>query len=300
MFRGTGTAIITPFLQDQSVDYNNLKRLVEYQIKNNVDAIIVLGSTGESPVIDDEERAKIVDTVTTQVNGRVKVIVGTGTNDTKHLMKHNKCAEKYNADGLLIVNPYYNKGTQRSVIEHFKYICGETPLPVIFYNIAVRTGLNILPETIIKIAESCENLVGVKEASGNISQIAELIAVKPERLQIYSGNDDQALPIIACGGAGVISTISNALPKEFTTLINAALNDNMIEARRLHNGLLKLMNSVFIETNPMPIKYLMSKLGFGENILRLPLIPILESTEKVIDAEFEKAKAAGLIFSEGV
>lgn len=300
MFQGTGTAIITPFNADLSINFDQFGKIIEYQIKNGVNAIIVLGTTGESPVIDDDEREKMVSFATEKVNGRVKVIVGTGTNDPKHVIHHNKCAEKYNADGLLIVNPYYNKGTQRSVIEHFKYICNETALPVIFYNIAGRTGLNILPDTILTIADVCPNLKGVKEASGNISQIAELIAAKPDGLMVLSGNDDQTLPIIAMGGNGVISTISNALPKEYSDLVNFALSGNFAESRKLHNGLLKLMNSLFIETNPMPVKYLMAKLGFCNNILRLPLIPVLQSTEKAIDYEYLKAKDDGLIYSEGV
>lgn len=297
MFKGTGTAIITPFNPDFSINYDNLKKVVNYQLKNNIEAIIVLGSTGEAPVIDDYEREKVIDLVVQEVNHKAKVIVGTGTNDPKHNLHHNKVAEKYNADGLLIVNPYYNKGTQRSLVEHYKYLCGQTNLPVIVYNVPSRTGMNILPDTILKIADACPNVKGVKEACGNISQIAELIANKNDDLIILSGNDDQTLPIISMGGEGVITTFGNAFPQELRLIVNLALENNYTDAKLYHNAYLKMMNLLFIETNPMPLKYMMSKLGFCDDVLRLPLISILDAHKSLIDSEYENLKNKNLIKS---
>ena len=197
MFKGTGTALITPFNDDFSVDYDSIRKITKYQLDGGVDALIVLGTTGESPVINDEERKKIITTVLEEVNGKIPVIVGTGTNNTAHVVELNKMAETLSVDGLLIVNPYYNKGTQKSVADHYRYISERTSLPIILYNVPSRTGMNILPETAIRIFEDCKNVVGIKEASGNISQIAELLASKPSSMRVFSGNDDQTLPIIA-------------------------------------------------------------------------------------------------------
>src|SRR3990172_291748 len=191
MFKGVGTALITPFKQDQSVDIGSLKKIVEHQLKNKIDALIVLGTTGESPVIEYDERRKIISAVVEDAIGKVPVIIGTGTNNTKKVVENNKLAEDLKADGVLIVNPYYNKGTQESLVEHYKFIAERTSLPIILYNVPSRTGMNMLPETVIKIHQKCSNVVAVKEASGNISQIAHLISIKPDSLSVLSGNDDQ-------------------------------------------------------------------------------------------------------------
>lgn len=288
MFRGVGTAIITPFNQDYNVDYQALKKICRYQIDGGVDALIVLGTTGESPVINLDERKKIISTVIEEVNGKAEIIIGTGTNDTKHVIELNRVAEELKADGLLIVNPYYNKGTQESLIEHFKYVSERTTLPIILYNVPSRTGMNMLPETIIKINEVCSNVIGVKEACGNISQIAHLMSIKPEDFLVYSGNDDQTLPIMALGGAGIISVFSNAYPKELKQITNSIFNNDFSLAQKLNNKYLSIMNALFIETSPMPIKYVMSKLGLCENILRLPLISISKKTERILDEEMKK------------
>jgi len=195
MFQGTGTALITPFDEDLNVEYNDLKKLVRFQLDNKVDFLVVLGTTGESPVIDEEERKKIIETVITEVNGKIPVVVGTGSNDTRKVVKLNKIAEDLKADGVLIVNPYYNKGTQSSLVEHYKYITERTPLPVIVYNVPGRTSMNILPDTILKIHQSCPNVVAVKEACADISQIAKLISMKPDSLVVLSGNDDQTFSL---------------------------------------------------------------------------------------------------------
>lgn len=288
MFTGVGTALATPFDNEFNVDYNALKRLCRYQVDGGVDAIIVLGTTGEAPVIDRGEREKIINTVIETVEGKVKIIVGTGTNNTRKVAELNKSAENQKADALLIVNPYYNKGTQDSIVEHYKYLSERTSLPIILYNVPSRTGMNMLPETAVKIADACSNIVGIKEASGNISQIAKLIAMKPENFFVYSGNDDQTLPIMSLGGSGIISVFANAYPKELKALTTAIENYDMKEARRLNNLYNGMMRNLFIEANPSPLKYLMSRKGLCENVVRLPLMPVTEKSEKVLEEEIKK------------
>ncbi len=231
MFKGVGTALITPFRKDQSVDIDSLKKIVNQQLNGGVDALIVLGTTGESPVIDFGERKKIISLVIQEVNGKIPVIVGTGSNDTKKVVENNKLAAELKADAVLIVNPYYNKGTQESLIEHYKFIASKTELPIILYNVPSRTGMNILPETAVRIHKECKNVVAIKEASGNISQIAQLISIKPESLSVLSGNDDQTLSIMASGGDGVISVFSNPYPTEMKKITSAMLSNNFKEAQ---------------------------------------------------------------------
>ncbi|GAB6282248.1 MAG: 4-hydroxy-tetrahydrodipicolinate synthase [Ignavibacterium sp.] len=288
MFSGTGTALITPFDNDLNVDYQALKNLIRFQIDNGVNTLIILGTTGEAVTIDDFEREKIIDISVSEVNKKIPVIIGTGTNNTKKVVAFNQMAEKYNVDGVLIVNPYYNKGTQKSLIEHYKFISERTSLPIILYNVPSRTGMNVLPETVIQIFNECKNVIAVKEACGDISQIAKLFANKPEDLIVYSGNDDQALPIMSLGGKGVISVLSNILPKETVELTNALLQNNYEEGRKNHNRLLQMMNLLFIEANPIPVKYAASYLGLCKNTLRLPLIPASEQTIILLKNEFKK------------
>lgn len=288
MFKGTGTALITPFNEDLTVDYNSLKKLTKYQIDGGVDALIVLGTTGESPVIDEEERKRIIITVQEEVKGRIPIIVGTGTNNTLHVVELNKMAEELKVDGLLIVNPYYNKGTQKSITEHYKYISERTTLPIILYNVPSRTSMNILPETSIKIFEDCRNVVGIKEASGNISQIAELMAHKPSDFQVFSGNDDQSLAIMALGGVGVVSVFSNPYPHLMKKLTDALLNNKIDDARKLNNNYNDMMSKLFVESSPAPVKYVVSKLGFCKNILRLPLAKLTEKNEPILNEAMKK------------
>jgi 4-hydroxy-tetrahydrodipicolinate synthase len=254
MFNGVGTALITPFDESFNVDYSSLKKIVKYQVDNNVDAIIVLGTTGEAPVINLEEREKIIDTVVSEVKGSAKIIVGTGSNDTNKVVHLNKIAEKYKVDGLLIVNPYYNKGTQESITAH----------------------------------EQCPNVIGIKEASGNISQIAHLFSLLPESFKVFSGNDDQTFPIIALGGSGIISVFSNAFPKEKKMLTDALLKGDLDTARQLNNKYSRMMNLLFVEASPSPIKFVMSELGYCKNVVRLPLIPVQEKSEKLLREELKK------------
>jgi 4-hydroxy-tetrahydrodipicolinate synthase len=288
MFRGVGTALITPFLENYEVDYDALRHITRFQIANGVDALVIIGTTGEAPVINFSEREKIISTVVNEADGRAKIMVGTGTNDTQHVLEMNKQAEQFDVDGVLIVNPYYNKGTQESLIAHYGYIAERTSLPILLYNVPSRTGMNILPETAVKIHERFPNVVGIKEASGNISQIAKLFAIKPNSFSVFSGNDDQTLPILSLGAAGEISVFSNAFPSEKVKLIDAILNEDYQTARDLQNKHISLNNLLFAETSPAPIKFLMSELGFCKNILRLPLLKITVRTESLILEEVGK------------
>ena len=288
MFKGTGTALITPFKSDLSVDYEALRRIIHYQLDGGIDALIMLGTTGESPVIDTAERIKIVSIAVEEVKGRIPVIVGTGSNNPKHVLEFNKLAEENKADGLLIVNPYYNKGTQESLVEHYRFIASKTKLPIILYNVPSRTSMNILPETALKIHDQCKNVVAVKEASGSISQIAHLISIKPDSLTVLSGNDDQTLAIMASGGDGVISVFSNPYPQEMKKITDAVLSNDMKLARELNSKYLGMMNSLFAETSPSPVKFVMNKLGLCENVLRLPLLKVTQKTEELLNDEMQK------------
>ncbi len=292
MFKGVGTALITPFKEDQSVDISSLKKILEHQLKNDIDALIVLGTTGESPVIEYDERRELISAVVEEAKGKVPVIVGTGSNNTKKVIENNKLAEDLKADGLLIVNPYYNKGTQESLVEHYQYIAERTHLPIIAYNVPSRTGMNILPETIVRIHERCSNVVAIKEASGNISQIAHLISIMPDSLSVLSGNDDQTLPIMALGGDGVISVFSNPYPAEMKQIIDAMLNNDFSSAQSFNNKYLGMMNALFIETSPSPVKFVMHHLGFCENVLRLPLVNATAKAEEILIKEIQLMKRA--------
>jgi 4-hydroxy-tetrahydrodipicolinate synthase len=288
MFKGVGTALITPFKQDQSIDLDSLKKIVQQQLDGGVSALIVLGTTGESPVVDYDERRKIISLVVEEATSKVPVIVGTGSNNTKKVIENNKQAEDLKADGLLIVNPYYNKGTQDSLVEHYKVISDKTHLPIILYNVPSRTGMNILPETAVRIHKESKNVVGVKEASGNISQIAHLISIKPPSLSVLSGNDDQTLAIMALGGDGVISVFSNPYPVEMKKITDAVLSNNLKLAQDLNNKYLAMMNALFVETSPSPVKYVMSRLNLCENMLRLPLLKASGKAEEILEKEMEK------------
>lgn len=288
MFKGTGTALITPFRKDTSIDIESLRKIVDQQLRGGVDALVVLGTTGESPVIESDEKKILVENVVEEVKRRIPVIVGTGTNNTKKVIELNKQAEELRADGVLIVNPYYNKGTQESLVEHYKYISERTKLPIILYNVPSRTGMNILPETAVRIHKECKNVVAIKEASGNISQIAHLISIKPDSLSVLSGNDDQTLSIMASGGDGVISVFSNPYPSEMKKITEAMLNGKLREAQTLNNKYLAMMNALFIETSPSPVKFVMNKLGLCENVVRLPLIKASLKVEELLDKEMKR------------
>ncbi|HOO75401.1 MAG: 4-hydroxy-tetrahydrodipicolinate synthase [Thermotogae bacterium] len=282
MFKGTGTALITPFNEDYSVDYESLEKNIEIQIKNNISALVILGTTGESPTIEDDERREIVKISNEIINKRVPLIIGTGGNNTKKAVRHSKWAEEDGADGLLVVTPYYNKTTQKGLTEYYSDIANETKLPLIMYNVPSRTGLNILPETAVEIFEKIKNVVAIKEASGNISQIAKLTAVKKDDFFVYSGNDDQTIPVMALGGVGVISVFSNVFPGKMSEITSEMLNGNIKKAQKLNAEYNEIMNELFVEVNPIPVKYAMAQKKMCKNILRKPLLRLNEAyTEKM-------------------
>jgi len=288
MFKGTGTALLTPFDDDLNIDYQALKKLIKFQINGNVDFLVVLGTTGEASTIDDDERKKIISFAVEEVNGKIPVVIGTGSNDTKKVVKLNKMAEELKVDGVLIVNPYYNKGTQNSIVEHYKYIAEKTTLPIILYNVPSRTGMNVLPDTILRVHDACKNVVSVKEASGDISQIAKLIAMKPDTLDVLSGNDDQTLAIMALGAKGVISVFSNVYPNEMAQITSSMLKGDLQTARKLHNKYLNMMNILFIEASPSPVKAVAEMKGLCKNNLRLPIIPVTDGAYSILKKEVER------------
>lgn len=280
MFQGIGTAIITPFNEQMDVDYVDLADIVRMQLAAGTDSIIVLGTTGESPTITLDERKRIVKTVVNEVKGKIPVIVGTGTNAAVDVLANNKVAEESGADGLLIVTPYYNKSTQEGLYQSFKIYADNTKLPIILYNVPSRTGVNFEIDTILRLAKDCENIIGVKEASGDISYVAELIAQKPVDFKVYSGNDDHTIPVMALGGDGIISVIGNILPKMMVELSHAMLDGNLKKAQEINNQFNKLMNEMFLEVNPIPVKYAATLMNVCDNSVRLPLVTMSEKNAK--------------------
>lgn len=286
MFKGAGVAIVTPF-KEGKIDFEKFKKLIDFQIENNTQAIIVLGTTGEASTQTFEEREKLISIAVEEVGGRIPVIVGTGSNSTGLAIEHTKHAEKLGADGILLVTPYYNKCTQNGLIEHFTAIANVTSLPVILYNVPGRTGVNINPETVLAMSK-VENVVGVKEASGNIQQVLEIKRLVSEDFKIYSGNDDQVMPIYACGGHGVISVASNIIPKEMQEMCHEFTNGNVENAIKSQVYYKQLINLLFSEVNPIPVKAALNAMGYIENELRLPLTPMEEFNRKKLVEEMKK------------
>jgi 4-hydroxy-tetrahydrodipicolinate synthase len=278
IFTGSAVALITPF-HDGAVDYTALTRLIELQIAAGSDAIVALGTTGEAATMMEDEREEVIRFVVERVSNRIPVIVGTGSNNTEDAIRKSRFAEAVGADGLLIVTPFYNKTTQEGLLAHYSSIAEQVRLPIIIYNVPSRTGLNIKPETVTKLVRSCENIVGIKEASGDISQITKLAAICPE-CDIYSGNDDQVVPVLSIGGKGVISTIANIHPEAMHMMCKAYFDGDVEEARRLQLALLPLQEAAFCEVNPIPIKTMMGLLKLCDPEVRLPLVkPSLEHYE---------------------
>ncbi|WGX77053.1 4-hydroxy-tetrahydrodipicolinate synthase [Paraclostridium bifermentans] len=283
LFKGSGVALVTPF-NETGVDFNKLGELIEYHIENKTDALIVCGTTGESTTMSDEEQFAVIDFTVKKVNKRIPVIAGTGSNNTMHSVYLSKEAEKLGVDGLLVITPYYNKTNQRGLKLHFETIAASTKLPIILYNVPGRTGVNIKPSVIAELAE-IENIVAVKEASGDLAQVAEIARLVPEGFAIYSGNDDSILPLLSLGGVGVISVVANICPKETHDLVEKFLNGDVEGSRKLQLGMKSLIDKLFIEVNPIPVKTAMNLLGFEVGDLRLPLAPMEESNLKTLRDE---------------
>jgi len=289
LFKGTGTAIITPF-NENGIDYENFGRLIDWQIEQKVEFLVVLGTTGEAPAIFGDERDELIKFFIKKVNGRVPVVVGTSSNSTVLTVENSKAAQEMGADGALVVTPYYNKPTQEGLYQHFKAVSEAISIPIIIYNVPGRTSVNILPETVLRLAEF-KNITALKEASGIQAQVDELLRkiheIRPD-FCVLSGNDDQAFHLVNAGGQGVISVLSNIAPLQTSDMIREALSGNVVKARELHLKLFPLMKNLFMETSPAPVKYGANKLGFCNNILRLPLVPASEKCCKQIDADMKE------------
>jgi 4-hydroxy-tetrahydrodipicolinate synthase len=268
---GTGTALVTPFKKNGAVDESALRKFVDWQIKNKIEFLVPCGSTGEAATLTRGERRRVIEIVLEQANGRVPVAAGTGTNSTMDTIHLTKDAAQAGAQYVLLVGPYYNKPTQEGYYQHFKAVAEECDIKMILYNIPGRTGSNILPETILRIAE-LENVVGIKEASNNLEQVMQIIKHRPAKFSVLSGEDSWTLPVIASGGDGVISTISNEVPKEFGDLTRYALQGNFMKAKEMHYKLFNLMRANFIETNPIPVKAALTMMGMIDENYRLPLL----------------------------
>lgn len=283
IFKGSGVAIITPFNKD-GVNYSKLEELIEWHINSGTDAVIICGTTGEASTMTEEEKRDTIRFTIKCVNGRIPVIAGTGSNNTAAAINMSKWAESAGADGLLLITPYYNKTTQKGIIEHFKAINKEVNTPIIIYNVPSRTGLNVQPKTALELCE-LSNIKAIKEASGNISQIAEIKALCRDRLDIYSGNDDQVIPILSLGGIGVISVLANIIPKEVHDMCSLYLEGKCKEALEIQLNTLALTNALFIETNPIPVKTAMNLLSMNAGNLRLPLCDMTDKNLDILKKE---------------
>ena len=286
LFTVCGTAISTPF-DNNGVNLTEFERLVEFQINNGADALIVCGTTGEASTMTSEEKDLVISCAVKTSGGRIPIIAGTGGNNTSQVIQNSKKAEALGVDGLLIVTPYYNKCTQTGLVEHYTTIAKNTSLPIILYNVPSRTGVNILPKTCYELSK-INNIVAIKEASGNLSQVAEIAHLCGNNLHIYSGNDDQVLPVLSLGGLGVISVLSNIKPKYTHDMVQKFLDGNINESIKLQLDALPLINALFCEVNPIPVKAALNYIGFNFGIPRLPLTKMSEEKEKLLIKEIEK------------
>ena len=283
IFKGCGTAIVTPFNKD-GVDFNEFKKLIEFQVENKADSIIVCGTTGESSTMTQEERKQTIEFAVKTVNGRIPVIAGTGGNCTAQVIEFTKWAESIGVDGALIVTPYYNKTTQDGLVAHYTAIAKETSLPIILYSVPGRTGVNITPATCLKLSK-IENIVAIKEASGNLSQIAEIANLCGDNLNIYSGNDDQITPILSVGGIGVISVLSNLVPEYTHNIIENFFNGNIKDSITAQIKAVPLVSALFCEVNPIPVKAALNMIGYNVGTPRLPLIEMSDIGKERLKTE---------------
>ncbi|MCR4837869.1 MAG: 4-hydroxy-tetrahydrodipicolinate synthase [Eubacterium sp.] len=271
IFKGSGVALVTPFKENLEVDYEKLRQLADWHVEHGTDAIIVCGTSGEASTLTEEEHSECIAVVAEQVHGRIPVIAGTGSNATYTAVKLSKEAEQSGVDGLLIVTPYYNKATQQGLIRHYTEIAEAVSTPIIMYNVPGRTGCNIQPATAVELAKNVDNIVAIKEASGNISQIADLASMADGCIDIYSGNDDQILPLLSLGGIGVISVTANIIPEDTSRLVHSFLEGNIEESRRLQLKAMELCHALFCEVNPIPVKKAVELMGLCGGYVRMPL-----------------------------
>ena len=287
IFEGMASAIITP-LNEKGIDYELFAKLIEWQIAEGIDGLVVCGTTGEGATLTDEEHKSAIEFMVKQVAGRVPVIAGTGSNDTAYAVELTKHACQIGVDGVLTVTPYYNKATQKGLIKSFTQIADASSVPVILYNVPSRTGVNIAPKTVLELSKH-PNINAIKEASGDISQIAEIAHLCGDNINIYSGNDDQVVPIMSLGGKGCISVLSNLLPKETSEMCRLFREGDVKAAARLQLKYIPLINALFSEVNPIPVKAAMAKMGFCEDYLRLPLTPMEDATRENLYAQMKNA-----------
>ena len=287
VFTGMATALVTPMKHDGSIDYEAFGRFIEFQIENGINALVVMGTTGENATIEYQEQKEIIRFVVEKVAGRVPVIAGTGTNNTDHVIHNTKAACEVGADAVLVVTPYYNKATQNGLITHFTAIADASTVPVILYNVPGRTGCNLLPKTAAKLAEH-PNIVAIKEATGNMAQMVELQALCGDKLDIYSGEDALTVPMMAMGAKGTISVLSNVVPKESVAMTDACKAGDFETAAKLQCRLLPLINALFSEVNPIPAKAATAAMGYGEDVLRLPLTSMEAHTKAILLEEMRK------------
>ena len=281
LFKGSCTALVTPFNESGNINFFELKRLIEFQIASGTNAIVILGTTGESSTISESERETIIKFCVTEAGGRVPIIVGTGSNSTKKAISQTKQAEILGADGALIVTPYYNKCSQSGLFEHYKLISKSTNIPIIIYNVPSRTGVNILPKTAIKISR-LKNIIGIKEASGNMSQICELLSTKPKNFHVYSGDDALTFPMLCLGASGVISVTANAYPYEVSLLCKYVFEGEIEQAKFIHNYLFKINQTLFLDINPICIKQYLNILGRNVGGTRPPLTPTSKEIKDIL------------------
>ncbi|MBU3192956.1 4-hydroxy-tetrahydrodipicolinate synthase [Clostridium algidicarnis] len=286
LFKGSGVAIVTPF-NEKGVDFDKLKELLEWHVDSNTDAIIICGTTGEASTMSTLEKKEVIKFTVDTINKRIPVIAGTGTNDTKASMEMSKWAESIGVDGLLVITPYYNKTSNKGLIAHFTAISNAVNTPIILYNVPSRTGMNISPTTLLELAK-LKNVVAVKEASGDISQVAKYKALCKDKIDIYSGNDDQIIPILSLGGIGVISVLANIIPKDVHDMCHLYLDGKVDEALDVQLKSLDLTNSLFIETNPIPVKTALNLMGLNVGDLRLPLCSMDDNNLKTLENEMHK------------
>ena len=292
--QGCGTALVTPFTTSNEVDYSTFRTLVRWQIDSGINFLVPCGTTGESVTLSDTEYRRVIAACVAQAAGKVPVVAGAGSNSTEHAGHLAKLAEAEGANAILSVTPYYNKPTQDGLVRHFTEVANAVKLPIVLYNVPGRTGCNMLPDTIVKLASSVSNIVAVKEASGSIPQIMELLQKRPKSLRVLSGDDAITFALIALGGDGLISVASNAIPAEMTALVSALRGGRLEEARRLHYRYLNFMNLNFIESNPIPIKYVVARLGKIHEMYRLPLCAMNDANKRKMDQELE---SLGLVAS---
>lgn len=282
LFTGAGVALVTPMHPDGSINHKKLVELTEWQIKEGTDALIVCGTTGEAPTLGSPEHLEALKTVIDCTAGRIPVIAGTGSNDTAHCMEMSRTAQHLGADGLLLVTPYYNKATQRGLVAHYSAVATATDLPMILYNVPSRTGVNILPETVVEMYEKIDNVVGLKQANGDLSSVAKIAADCD--IPIYCGNDDQIVPILSLGGQGVISVLSNVLPKETHEICAKWFAGDVAGSREIQLHYLDLCNALFSDINPVPVKAAMNMMGLDVGECRLPLYPMEDKTHRALEA----------------